>query len=391
MTPMASYILCDTGSRHLLFPFTLTRPAAECRAGILTIREKWEHILRQPTSYLTEDYLSEKFPLDESENNYFINGALIPNKEILDVLHQLKKRESLFSGNEWIASRCDSADSFRESSGFKKVNYGKPLILIRYPWDIARFNDRLLRDDFLLITKGRDSLHLDKPHHKIVSPENIFVEEGAELNEVTINASTGPVYIGKDSLIMEGTLIRGPLATGEKSVLKMGTKIYGATTIGPHSTAGGEIKNSVIFGFSNKAHDGYLGDAVIGEWCNLGAGTSCSNVKNNAGTVKVWNEQEQRFLEAGKKCGVMMGDYSRTGINTMINTGTVAGISCNIADAGFPPKYIPSFSWISTGKTEKYRLEKVMDDADAWMQMKGMKLDKTTKDVLRALFEKEKW
>jgi UDP-N-acetylglucosamine diphosphorylase/glucosamine-1-phosphate N-acetyltransferase len=187
---------------------------------------------------------------------------------------------------------------------------------------------------------------------------------------------------------MEGALIRGPLAVCEKSVLKMGTKIYGATTIGPHSVVGGEVKNSIISGFSNKAHDGYLGDAVIGEWCNLGAGTSCSNVKNNAGSVKVWNEREKRFLEAGKKCGVMMGDYSRTSIHAMINTGTVTGISCNIFCAGFPPKYIPSFSWVSSNKTEKYALEKALRDADAWMQMKGRRLDDKTEKILRQLFEK---
>jgi UDP-N-acetylglucosamine diphosphorylase/glucosamine-1-phosphate N-acetyltransferase len=349
---MTSYILCDTDSRHLLFPFTLMRPAADCRAGILTIREKWEYLLHQATSTLTENYLSEKFPIEEKEDNFFIDGALIPNEDLLDALHHLKREESLFSGNTWLASRCDSAESFSKSSRFEKIHYGQPFTLIRYPWDITRLNDLLLRNDFLLITKDRIS---QRPNAsvKIFSPENVFAEEGAVLHDVTINASTGPVYIGKDALIMEGTLIRGPLAIGEKAVLKMGTKIYGATTIGHHSVAGGEIKNSVIFGFSNKAHDGYLGDAIIAEWCNLGAGTSCSNMKNNAGQVKVWNENEQRFLEAGQKCGLIMGDYSRSGINTMINTGTVTGVSCNIFNAGFPPKYIPSFSWISSGKNRK--------------------------------------
>lgn len=384
---MASYILCDTDSRHLLFPFTLMRPAADCRAGILTIREKWEYLLHQATSTLTENYLSEKFLIEEKKDNFFINGALIPNGDLLSALHHLKREESLFSGNTWLASRCDSAESFSKSSGFEKVNYGKPFTLIRYPWDITRFNDLLLRDDFLLITKGRISQRPDTSN-KISSPENVFIEEGAVLNEVTINASTGPVYIGKNALIMEGALIRGPLAVGEKAVLKMGTKIYGATTIGHHSVVGGEIKNSVIFGFSNKAHDGYLGDAVMAEWCNLGAGTSCSNMKNNAGKVKVWNENEQRFLEAGQKCGMMMGDYSRTGINTTVNTGTVAGVSCNIFNSSFLPKYIPSFSWISSGKTEKYVLEKVIRNADTWMRFKEKKLDHETENILRRLFEK---
>lgn len=384
---MTSYILCDTDSRHLLFPFALTRPVADCQAGIFTIREKWEHALRQTTSTLTENYLSEKFPLEENEDNYFINSALIPNQDLLDSLHQLKKEESLFSENTWLASRCDNLYSFRKSSGFKKYEYKNPFILIQYPWDFIRFNEQLLCEDFSLITKNRTSFKINSSNH-IFNPENIFIEEGAELNDVTINAFKGPVYIGKDAVIMEGALIRGPLAVCEKSVLKMGTKIYGATTIGPHSVVGGEIKNSIISGFSNKAHDGYLGDAVIGEWCNLGAGTSCSNVKNNAGSVKVWNEREKRFLEAGKKCGVMMGDYSRTSIHAMINTGTVTGISCNIFCAGFPPKYIPSFSWVSSNKTEKYALEKALRDADAWMQMKGKRLDDKTEKILRQLFEK---
>lgn len=383
---MVSYILCDTDSRHLLFPFTLTRPVADCRAGIFTIREKWELALHQITSTLTENYLSAKFPLKESADNYFINGALIPDTEILDALHQLKNNESLFSENTWLASRSESMDSFRESSAFQTVEYKKNFTFIQYPWDIVKFNDPLLRKDFSWITQNLTSSKINASN-KIFNAENVFVEEGAELNDVTINASAGPVYIGKEAVIMEGTLIRGPLAVCEKSVLKMGTKIYGATTIGPQSVIGGEIKNSIIFGFSNKAHDGYLGDAIIGEWCNLGAGTSCSNMKNNAGAVRIWNEKERQFLEAGKKCGVMMGDYSRTSINAMINTGTVTGISCNIFCAGFPPKYIPSFSWVSNNKTEKYALEKAIRDADAWMQLKGKELDNKTEKILRKLFE----
>lgn len=383
---MASYILCDTESRHLLFPFILTRPVADCRAGILTIREKWEFALHQTTSTLTENYLSEKFPLEETGNNYFINGALIPNQYFLHSLHQLRKEESLFSGNTWLASRCDKVDSFRKQSGFKKYEYKNPFLLIQYPWDFIRLNEQLLCEDFLLITKNRTSSPINLSN-KTLNPENIFVEEGAELNDVTVNAVKGPVYIGKDAVIMEGSLIRGPVAMCEKSVLKMGTKIYGSTTIGPNSVVGGEIKNSIVFGFSNKAHDGYLGDAVIGEWCNLGAGTSCSNMKNNAGSVNIWNEKEKKFLEAGKKCGVMMGDYSRTSINSVINTGTITGISCNIFNTGFPAKYIPSFSWVSNNKTETYVLEKALRDADAWMQMKGKRLDDKTEKILRKLFE----
>lgn len=381
---MVSYILCDTGIRNRLYPFTLTRPVADCRAGIFTIREKWEYYLGK-TSTLTENYLSEKFPPEVSTDNFFINGGLIPDDHLVRAIEALNRRESLFSGGTWLATRCESIKIFQESSSFEKRQYELLCTTIQFPWDLVSHNARLIRQDFLVLTEGKTS-QIPDHSNRILNPENIFIEENARLFDVTINASAGPVYIGKSVQVMEGSLIRGPVALCEGAVLKMGAKVYGATTIGPYAVAGGEIKNSIIFGFSNKAHEGYLGDAIIGEWCNLGAGTSCSNLKNNVSDVKVWNEKEACFFNAGKKCGLMMGDFSRTGINTMINTGTLTGVSCNIFGSGFPPKYIASFSWCQGEHIEKYHPEKAIRDADAWMNLKGKEMTEGLKNILRKLY-----
>ncbi len=247
--------------------------------------------------------------------------------------------------------------------------------------DIIQVNDWAIRQDFEMITKGRHSQIISSTN-KTIHPENIFLEEGAKVEHSIINASNGPVYIGKNAEVMEGCMIRGPFALGEGAVIKMGTKIYGAVSIGPYSMAGGEIKNSVIFGHSNKAHDGYLGDSVIGEWCNLGAGTSNSNVKNTAGDVKLWDNATQTFQSAGIKCGLMMGDYSRAAINTSFNTGTVVGVCCNIFGDGFPPKYIPDFTW----GEERYRLDKALQDIDNWKKLKGKRISEREIEMLKTLY-----
>lgn len=253
------------------------------------------------------------------------------------------------------------------------------------PWQIFLFNDEAIRLDFELICKGRHSQKISSTN-SIISPDQVFVEEGAVVEHCIINASNGPVYIGRGTLIMEGTLIRGPVAICEGSVVKMGSRIYGGTTIGPNCIAGGEIKNSVMFGNSNKAHDGYLGDSVIGEWCNLGAGTSNSNVKNSAGDVKIWDAEQQAYVIVGKKCGLIMGDYSRCSINTTFNTGTVVGISCNIFGSGFPPKYVPDFTW----GAEEYDLEKALRDIDNWKQLKGSEITENENELLRNIYLNKK-
>jgi UDP-N-acetylglucosamine diphosphorylase/glucosamine-1-phosphate N-acetyltransferase len=258
---------------------------------------------------------------------------------------------------------------------------------IRYPWDIIRLNAGAIAEDFILLTRGRVSQPIPSSV-QVICPENIFIEEGASLGYCILNASAGPIYIGKDTEIMEGSLIRGPFALCEGSTVKMGSRIYGATTVGPRSVAGGEIKNSMIFGFSNKAHDGYLGDAVIGEWCNLGAGTSNSNLKNTGGEVKVWSEARGQFIGAGLKCGLLMGDYSRCSINTSFTTGTVVGTCCNILSGGLTPKYIPSFSWGQPGPSAgRYEFEKAMKDIANWKKFKNQKISDKEIQVLRHIFE----
>jgi UDP-N-acetylglucosamine diphosphorylase/glucosamine-1-phosphate N-acetyltransferase len=250
--------------------------------------------------------------------------------------------------------------------------------------NIISLNDWAIRQDFAFITANRQSQPISSTN-KIISPENVFIEEGAKVEHSTINASAGPVYIGKNAEVMEGCLIRGPFALCEGAVLKMGAKVYAATTVGPYSMAGGEIKNSVIFGFSNKAHDGYLGDSVIGEWCNLGAGTTNSNIKNTAGIVKLWNNASGSFEPAGLKCGLFMGDYSRAAINTSFNTGTVVGVCCNIFEEGFPPKYVPDFTW---GK-KKYILEKALDDINNWKKLKNKTITEKEKQLLQQLYNNQ--
>jgi len=272
----------------------------------------------------------------------------------------------------------------KERHGSRGVLHWVPRII--YPWHIFQQNGEALVDDFALLTSGRNSQPIPSSVQAI-APENIFIEEGAVLQYCVLNASGGPIYIGKGAEIMEGSLIRGPFALCDGAVVKMGTKIYGATTIGPYSIVGGEIKNSVIFGYSNKGHDGYLGDAVIGEWCNLGAGTSNSNLKNNAGEVKVWDMGSKGFVAAGTKCGLLMGDYSRSAINTSFNTGTVVGVCCNVFGEGLTPKYIPSFSW-GYDNQQKYQLDKALRDIASWKRFKGQALTDTEIQNIKYIFEK---
>ncbi len=270
----------------------------------------------------------------------------------------------------------------------KQEMYLKEFIqTIKYPWNIFQQNDREIREDFKAITAGRVSAPIPATVQTIHSG-NIFIEPGAKLSHCTINAENGPVYIGMNTEIMEGALIRGPFSLCKGSVVKMGTKIYGATTIGPYCVVGGEIKNSVMFGYSNKAHDGYLGDSVIGEWCNLGAGTSNSNLKNTAADIKIWNNTEKEFINAGiSKCGLLMGDYSRAAINTSFNTGTMVGICSNVFGEGLTPKFIPSFSW--GGNTlEKYDLERALKDIANWKKLKGLDITEKEKRQLRLIFDK---
>jgi len=380
-----NYILFDTPARELLYPFTHTRPVAACRIGILTIREKWEHWLNTTTSYLTAPHLQQKFPLkkDESLAAVLINGNTLPDEALVKAIGQLKPGEALYSDGELVAKIVTGNDL--DAEPIERKEYLGARLAVRLPWDFFLMNDQAIRSDFELLTKGRVSAPLSDTN-KVTAPENVFLEAGAVVEHSVLNASTGPIYIGKKAEILEGCLVRGPLAMGEKAVLKMGAKVYGATTLGPGCLGGGEIKNVVMFGYSNKGHDGYIGDAVIGEWCNFGANATASNLKNNGGVVKVWVEALNKTEPAGRKCGVIMGDYSRVGIGTMLNTGTVVGVCCNIFGGDFPPKFVGSFSWGGAAKLEPYQLEPALRDVETWMQFKGQPMTAEDRQVLKALY-----
>lgn len=379
-----NYILFDTPVRELLYPFTHTRPIAACRVGILTIQEKWEHWLGTGTSHFTVPHLQDKFPLLYKDNqtvNILLSGHILPDAGLVAAILELQPEEELYKDNQLLAKVVQGDGASLLAPGARK-NYPGEVMGIYKPWDIFALNDKAIRADYQLLTAGRKSVILSHTNQQI-NHTDIFVEPGAKVEYSILNAATGPIYIGKDAEVMEGCMIRGPFAMGEGAVLKMGSKIYGATTLGPYCTGGGEIKNSVMFGYSNKGHDGYLGDAVIGEWCNLGANTSGSNLKNNVSEVKVWMETQGEAVSAGIKCGLLMGDYSRCGINTMLNTGTVIGVSCNVFGGHFPPKFVGSFSW---GDQGAYRLAEVLKDAGNWMALKGKELTEKDKQVLEALY-----
>ena len=375
-----------------LYPFTLTRQIQDIRVGILTIREKWERILgiksydRWEDDYKDLDRSIRLDKIEDGDTYFMIHGNILPTPKLVKALRKLKNGEFIsVNGNTGVIFRF----SKKEIQEPNKIKVSKAITLrdeiksIQFPWDIFQLNNYAIHEDFKLLTEKRRSQKISKTN-KVIKPGNIFIEKGAVVEHCFLNASEGPIYIGKNSLVMEGAAIRGAFACGEGAVIKLNSKIYGATTIGPYCTAGGEIKNSVFFAYSNKAHDGYIGDSVIGEWCNLGAGTTNSNLKNNASIVKVWTPKGE--MNAGQKCGVFMGDYSKTSINTSINTGTVIGVCSNIFEACLTPKYIPNFSWGCDG-LQRYKLEKALIDIDDWKKLKGKKITENEKTILTYIFK----
>jgi UDP-N-acetylglucosamine diphosphorylase/glucosamine-1-phosphate N-acetyltransferase len=386
-----NYILFDD-NRENFFPLTFTRPVCEIRFGILTIREKWEKYLKAKISYLTADYLSKKFPLVTAKQNILINGSVCPNKNLIKEILALKPEEALVSGETIIAVRSPDTDI----TNFKKKKETKTFFAcIKNLWDIFQKNGKAIEDDFFLITAGRKSDKISKTNHVILPSvkgkskveSNIFIEHGAKVECSILNACNGPIYISKDAEVMEGCMIRGPFSLGENSQLKMGAKIYGPTTVGPESKVGGEVNNSVIFGFSNKAHDGFLGNSVIGEWCNIGANSNNSNLKNNYMPVKLWKYTEERFGTTGLTfCGLIMGDHSKSGINTMFNTGTVVGVSANVFGAGFTRKFVPDFSWGGVETFTTYRLHDALATAQKVLERRNKKLDDIDKEILTEIF-----
>ncbi len=390
---MKNLILFDDDYRDSLKPFTFTRPISEIRLGILTIREKWEKALGAQASFITADYLSEKYPIVISDDNLLINGSVLPNDRLLKLIQQLDMNEALLLEGELIATRLRKAqfdllvksDFVDEIAGYEIK--GTPIIKLENNWDIFQYNRAAIEYDFQLLTKGRASQPISSTN-RILAKDNVFLEEGAYVECAIMNAQSGPIYVGRNATVMEGAILKGPVAIGENAKVKMGARIYGPTTIGPGSKAGGEIKGSVLFANSNKSHDGYLGDSVIGEWCNLGADTNTSNLKNNYSEIRIWHYPSGSFKSTGHIfLGLMMGDHSKTGINTMLNAGTVIGVSSNIFGAGYPRTFIPSFSWGGKRGFKTYLFEQAMDTARKVQSRRNIPFTSMDEHIFRQIFE----
>jgi UDP-N-acetylglucosamine diphosphorylase/glucosamine-1-phosphate N-acetyltransferase len=383
-------ILYDDSSWETLLPLTFTRPVSEIRIGILTIAEKWKYYFNEISGNHTKDYLLPKFGFSANDNNLLINGSILPDFELAEAIKKLKKNEVLVKDSKSIAliAGKNELKDFNplEFNNYVKNEYSGNIDSIDRPWHIFTKNGKEIRNDFSLITSGRKSAALSSTN-RVLCPENIFVEEGVKAEFVTINASTGPVYLGKNSEIMENSVIRGPFALCEGSTVKMAAKIYGPTTIGPYSKIGGEVNNSVLFANSNKGHDGFLGNSVLGEWCNIGADTNNSNLKNNYAEVKLWSYQDEKFINTGLQfCGLIMGDHSKCGINTMFNTGTVVGVNANVFGTGFPRSFIPSFSWGGPQGFTVYSLQKAFETAEIVMSRRNIALNETDKEIMRNVY-----
>ncbi|MEK6155612.1 GlmU family protein [Flavobacteriaceae bacterium 3-367] len=387
-----NYILFDGSVRKALLPFTYTRPVADIRIGILTIREKWENHLQLKTSTLTEDYLSAKYPLVEKEENVLINASYLPTEALVAQVKQLKENEAIFHEGTLVACYARKAEVKTDYSDNHTITFKEEVFRLQHTWDIFSKNGEAIKADFDLITRGRKSAPISKTN-KLIRPDQIFLEEGAEVEYSILNASEGPIYLGRNTLVMEGNMIRGGFALCENAVVKMGAKIYGPTTVGPYGKVCGEINNSVIFGYSSKGHDGYLGNSVLGEWCNIGADSNNSNLKNNYAKVRLWNYETEKFDHTGLQfCGLMMGDHSKTAINTMFNTGTVIGVNVNVYVPGFPRNFIPSFSWGGASGFSTYSTKKAFEAAEVMMARRNVVFDDKEAAILEHVFEtSKKW
>jgi UDP-N-acetylglucosamine diphosphorylase/glucosamine-1-phosphate N-acetyltransferase len=383
-------ILFDDNSHQTLLPLTYTRPVANLRIGILTIAEKWAKYLDLGYSFSTVDYLQEKFALQIEERNLFINGSVCPDKELYEAILKLHGSEALVKDGLFIAVKLNQQDAegfdANDLSKYKIIDYTGDFVAIKYPEDIFKKNDIELRKDFKLLTAGRSSATISSTN--VIIGDDFFAEEGAVAECSTFNTTSGPIYLAKHTEVWEGTHIRGPFALCEHSQVKMGGKIYGATTVGPCSRVGGEISNAVIWGYSSKGHDGFLGNSVLGEWCNIGADTNNSNLKNNYGEVKLWDYPSKHFRKTGLQfCGLIMGDHSKCGINTMFNTGTVVGVSANIFGSGMPLNFVPDFAWGGGTDFGTYSLKKMFETAERVYARRDRPFEETEKRILEKVFE----
>ena len=390
---MRNIILFDDESREQMLPLSYTRPVAEIRTGIYTIRERWEKLLKGKASYITSEYLSQRFPIHIEDDNIVINGAIMPNDRLVRLIELLEPNEALMDGGNLLAARLNHHqfenllrdEAIEEISGLEMAD--TPFIHLAYPWDLFLYLRATIEYDYNLITRGRVSQTIPSNNQGIAG-DNIFLEEGAQVSCAILNAQSGPIYIGRNAQVMEGAILRGPVTIGEGSTIKMGAKIYGPTAIGPDCKIGGELKDVVILGHSNKAHDGYLGNSIIGEWCNLGAGTTTSNLKNNYSTVRMWDYSTRTMRDSGLQfLGLVMGDHSKAGIQTMFNTGTIVGVSSNIFGEGFPPKFVPSFTWGGASGLITHRLDEALSTASKVMARRDIEFTSIDENILRKVFE----
>lgn len=378
-------IFFDGPEWETLRPFTLTKPVAELRIGILTFAERWQKLLKGNYSFLTQDYLANKYKVEAESQNLFINSVFFPNGELVQSIQNLREGESIWYKESLVAANT-GLDAFQSKRFKEKKSIQSTVIQIQHLWDLFTYNPFAIQYDFDLLTEGRQSQAISETN-RIIHPERVFLEEGAVVEHAILNATDGPIYVGVEAEIMEGSMIRGGLALCEHGKINMGAKIYPGTTIGPHSKVGGEVNNSILMGYSNKGHDGFLGNSVLGEWCNLGADTNNSNLKNNYSNIRLWDYSTKSYIDTGLQfCGLMMGDFSKSAINTQFNTGTVVGVSANVFDPGFPPKFIPSFSWGGKKDSEKFDLEKSFDAAEKMMVRRKKLLTEKDKYILNHIF-----
>ena len=389
-------ILFDSDARNHLLPLTATRPMGELRIGILTLREKWERRLRSTASYITQEYLQEKFPIHIEDENLIINGGVLPTPALCRRIEALGLNEALLSNGELIAARINEAQ-FESLIGEEEVDelQGQeleasiPLIQITSLWQLVKLNGQALEEDFSLLTAGRSSKAISETNQITGPLEHLFLEDGVKMEYCTLNVSAGPIYIGSNTEVMEGSMLRGPIAIGSDSIVKMGAKIYGPSSFGPGCRVGGEVTRSIFFANSNKAHDGYLGDSVLGEWCNLGADTNNSNLKNNYSEVKLWDYETERFEKTGQQfVGMIMGDHSKCAINTMFNTGTVVGVFANIYGAGFARNFIPDFSWGGSDGYRTYKFAEACETASIVMARRGLVFSELEKAILYHIYDR---
>lgn len=369
-------------------PLTFTRPVAEMRCGILTFSERWQKILSSDEiSWFTELYLQQKFREPEKKESLFLVPNFLPTETVIQQIKNLKQGEALVYEDELVAAKINM-EGFSLNQIEKMTDIKEKLIFFKKPTDLFTYNKEAIDFDFNLLAKGKTSQELSSTNGFLGKKEDLFIEEGAEVEFSTINTKTGKIYIGKNAEVMEGCNLRGPIALCEGSKFNLGAKIYGATTVGPHSKVGGEVSNIIIFGYSNKGHDGFVGNSVIGEWCNLGADTNSSNLKNNYGNVKLWNYRTKDFQDTGLQfAGLIMGDHSKTAINTQLNTGTVIGVASNIFREGFPPNLIENFSWGGFKDDERFKLDKAYEVAEKVMARRKMPLTDEDKGILKHIFE----